>query len=281
MGKIAEEMVKRYHKGLGPLKDNYGDVNLTDEAKAAGFTEKSYARALSKVQSEKNVSQKEYYIASSNMTPEQKQYLSQHVMEKDYSDYAGEIEPLIQAGLTQKQVDKYYGSSSGNMPIKRYKLVADQNLSDEQKDLIGRDLTYSSEVYDDKTLQSWKDTYQPMIDAGWSAKKAMSEIEATDVYESNKANIVNALQRYSDNEGVQNAMVNLVMGAVTTYNTKRSYYTAYANSGMSPDLIDKAYARHKELQNQGMRAKDSYMVAAHEYASGKEYNLLFNVLYMR
>lgn len=281
MGRIAEEMVKRYRKGLGPLKDNYGDVNLTEEAKAAGFTENNYAKALSDVNGQKTYSQKEYYIASSNLTDDQKQYLSQHVINKDYSDYSERFEPLIEAGLTQKQVDKYYGSDSGNIAMKRYKLVKDGKLTDDQKNVIGKDLTYSDELYTDQTLQQWRDTYQPMIDAGWSAKKAMQEIEATDTYESNKANIVNALQRYPDDPGVQNAMVNLVMGAVKTYDTKRSYYTAYAESGMDPELIDKAYARHKELQKQGMKSRDSYAAAAKEYASGKEYNLLFNVLYMR
>lgn len=277
MGEIAEEMVTRYRKGLGPLKDNYGDVNLTEEAKAVGFTEKKYAKVLSDIKGSDNQTQKQYYIASSNLTDEQKQYLSQHTMGKDYEDFSGEYEPLVNAGLTEKQTEKYL--SKNTQGYKQYLLVKDSKLTEEQKKIVG---PYISADYNEDSLDTWRKTYQPMIDAGWSASKAMSELEEIKKYNSDKANIVNALQRYSDNEDLKNAMASMAKGSVTTYNTKHDRYVAYAESGLSPDLIDKAYTRHKELKRQGASSANSYQVAAREYTSSdRDYELLYNVLYMR
>ena len=77
-------------------------------------------------------------------------------------------------------------------------------------------------------------------------------------------------------------MANMAKGSVTTYNTRHDRYVAYAESGLSPDLIDKAYTRHKELKRQGASSEKSYQVAAREYTSSdSDYELLYNVLYMR
>ena len=157
---IATELVKAYEAGGSPKQTTYAEVQVPEDAKQAGFTEKDYIQSVESVQATLNSMPrktnlaKQLAIASSNLTEKQKEYMSQKLLEKSYSEYGADMQELLDKGLSintladfdSKIKDKGYGNETRAKSL----VILNGDYTDNEKDVLLRmvNSNTSSKNYD-------------------------------------------------------------------------------------------------------------------------------------
>lgn len=101
----------RVYKGGGTPQGSYAEKIIPSDIDSVGFTPETYTKAFNEVNKGDKSAKKLALATNTELTDEQKEYLSEDIVGVRYDGYAKAYKKLADAGVTAEQITKAYNTS--------------------------------------------------------------------------------------------------------------------------------------------------------------------------
>lgn len=110
IAEMTYDLVRAY-KGGGTPQGSYAEKIIPSDIDSVGFTPESYTKAFNEVNNGDKSAKKLALATNTELTDEQKEYLSEDIVGVRYDGYAKAYKKLADAGVTAEQITKAYNTS--------------------------------------------------------------------------------------------------------------------------------------------------------------------------
>lgn len=110
IAEMTYDLVRAY-KGGGTPQGSYAEKIIPSDIDSVGFTPETYTAAFNEVSKGDKSAKKLALASNTELTDEQKEYLSEDVVGVRYDGYAKAYKKLADAGVTAEQITKAYNAS--------------------------------------------------------------------------------------------------------------------------------------------------------------------------
>lgn len=110
IAEMTYDLVRAY-KGGGTPQGSYAEKIIPSDIDSVGFTPETYTAAFNEVSKGDKSAKKLALASNTELTDEQKEYLSEDVVGVRYDGYAKAYKKLADAGVTAEQITKAYNTS--------------------------------------------------------------------------------------------------------------------------------------------------------------------------
>lgn len=179
IAEMTYDLVRAY-KGGGTPQGSYAEKIIPSDIDSVGFTAETYTKAFNEVNKGDKSAKKLALATNTELTDEQKEYLSEDIVGVRYDGYAKAYKKLADAGVTAEQITKAYDTSKNYNTDKAKALnivanggdnaaliaVAVAGTSDDKLDHMTK--VYQSAVKAGVTA----DMYESMMDSALTISKA-------------------------------------------------------------------------------------------------------------
>lgn len=107
---MTYDLVRAY-KGGGTPQGSYAEKIIPSDIDSVGFTAETYTKAFNEVSKGDKSAKKLALASNTELTDEQKEYLSEDIVGVRYDGYAKAYKKLADAGVTAEQITKAYNTS--------------------------------------------------------------------------------------------------------------------------------------------------------------------------
>ena len=107
---MTYDLVRAY-KGGGTPQGSYAEKIIPSDIDTVGFTAETYTKAFNEVNKGDKSAKKLALATNTELTDEQKEYLSEDIVSVRYDGYAKAYKKLADAGVTAEQITKAYNTS--------------------------------------------------------------------------------------------------------------------------------------------------------------------------
>lgn len=163
IAEMTYDLVRAY-KGGGTPQGSYAEKVIPSDIDTVGFTAETYTKAFNEVNKGDKSAKKLALATNTELTDEQKEYLSEDIVGVRYDGYAKAYKKLADAGVTAEQITKAYNTSKNYNTDKAKALNIVSNGGDNAA-LIAVAVAGTS---DDK-LDHMTKVYQSAVKAGVTA----------------------------------------------------------------------------------------------------------------
>lgn len=163
IAEMTYDLVRAY-KGGGTPQGSYAEKIIPSDIDSVGFTAETYTKAFNEVSKGDKSAKKLALATNTELTDEQKEYLSEDIVGVRYDGYAKAYKKLADAGVTAEQITKAYNASKNYNTDKAKALNIVSNGGDNAA-LIAVAVAGTS---DDK-LDHMTKVYQSAVKAGVTA----------------------------------------------------------------------------------------------------------------
>lgn len=163
IAEMTYDLVRAY-KGGGTPQGSYAEKIIPSDIDTVGFTAETYTKAFNEVNKGDKSAKKLALATNTELTDEQKEYLSEDIVGVRYDGYAKAYKKLADAGVTAEQITKAYNTSKNYNTDKAKALNIVSNGGDNAA-LIAVAVAGTS---DDK-LDHMTKVYQSAVKAGVTA----------------------------------------------------------------------------------------------------------------
>lgn len=110
IAEMTYDLVRAY-KGGGTPQGSYAEKIIPSDIDTVGFTAETYTKAFNEVNKGDKSAKKLALATNTELTDEQKEYLSEDIVGVRYDGYAKAYKKLADAGVTAEQITKAYNTS--------------------------------------------------------------------------------------------------------------------------------------------------------------------------
>lgn len=110
IAEMTYDLVRAY-KGGGTPQGSYAEKIIPSDIDSVGFTAETYTKAFNEVSKGDKSAKKLALATNTELTDEQKEYLSEDIVGVRYDGYAKAYKKLADAGVTAEQITKAYNTS--------------------------------------------------------------------------------------------------------------------------------------------------------------------------
>ena len=110
IAEMTYDLVRAY-KGGGTPQGSYAEKIIPSDIDTVGFTAETYTKAFNEVSKGDKSAKKLALATNTELTDEQKEYLSEDIVGVRYDGYAKAYKKLADAGVTAEQITKAYNTS--------------------------------------------------------------------------------------------------------------------------------------------------------------------------
>lgn len=110
IAEMTYDLVRAY-KGGGTPQGSYAEKIIPSDIDSVGFTAETYTKAFNEVSKGDKSAKKLALATNTELTDEQKEYLSEDIVGVRYDGYAKAYKKLADAGVTAEQITKAYNAS--------------------------------------------------------------------------------------------------------------------------------------------------------------------------